>query len=205
MADEDNWRLRVELEHEQKRRALDHLLQRVRSRELADETGVTVSDDVAITHDGNLLFAYAATDGALAHARKAIEVALREDGIGWSDVVSRWDERLDEWLQVDPPLIGAAKAAEEARERGEEEVESRTLIARIGKLVRSEVEQTMQDAAAKLGLECELHEHPHLLDSQVAFTVRGPRRKVQEFAQDLREEELMTMRIERQVLLRPVL
>jgi hypothetical protein len=164
-----------------------------------------VSDAVAITHDGDLVFAYSASEGALADARAALEAALRAHEISASATVSHWDDRVEEWVQVDPPLTGMAKDAAEARERGAEHVESRTLVATIGKLVRSEVEQTMQDGAAKLGLECELHEHPHLLSTQVAFTVTGARRKLDEFAEDLRQEELMTMRIERQLMLRPVL
>jgi hypothetical protein len=205
MPDDQDWRLKFELEHAEKGRALDQLLGRIRSPGIASETGAAVSDDVAITHDGSILFAYAGSESALANARVAIEAALRGEGINASASVSHWDDRVDEWRQVDPPLAGAAKASTEARERSEEQAESRTLIATIGKQIRSEVEQTMLDGATKLGLECEIHEHPHLLSTQVAFTVSGPRRKLDEFAEDLRQEELLTMRFERQMMLRPVL
>jgi hypothetical protein len=70
--------------------------------------------------------------------------------------------------------------------------------------VRAEVEQTMREWAAKLDLRCELIEHPHLLTTQVAFTVTGPKRKIDEFAQSLRAEELATMRTERAVMLSPL-
>jgi hypothetical protein len=38
----------------------------------------------------------------------------------------------------------------------------------------------------------------------VAFTVTGPRRKLDEFAEGLRAEELATMRAERTVMLSPL-
>jgi hypothetical protein len=203
--DDQNWRLKLELQSRERRRDLDRLLARVRSPEIAREAGSAISDEVAITHDGDLLFAYAASESALANARSALEAALRAERITASATVSHWDERVDEWAQVDPPLTASAKAAGEARERDEERVESRTLLATIGKSIRSDVEQTMRDGAAKLGLGCEVHEHPHLLSTQVAFTVTGPRRKLDEFADVLKEEELVTMRFERQMTLRPVL
>ena len=62
----------------------------------------------------------------------------------------------------------------------------------------------MSDGAEKLGLECEIHEHPHLLSSQIAFTVTGPKRKLDEFAQDLRQEEILTMRAQRRLMLSPL-
>jgi hypothetical protein len=62
----------------------------------------------------------------------------------------------------------------------------------------------MREWAEKLGLGIEIHEHPHLLTTQVAFTVTGPGRKIDEFAEGLRAEELATMRTERAVMLSPL-
>jgi len=59
-------------------------------------------------------------------------------------------------------------------------------------------------ATRRLGLECKLVEHPHLLTTQVAFTVTGHKRKIDEFAQGLKAEELATMRTERAVMLSPL-
>src|SRR4029077_13255107 len=122
------------------------------------------------------------------NARSALEAALRGDRIAASATVRHWEDHDDEWVQVDPPLSGSAKVAAEARKRDDARVESRTLVALVGRLIRGEVEQTMRDGAARLGLACEIHEHPHLLSTQVAFTVTGPRRKLDEFAEDLRRE-----------------
>jgi hypothetical protein len=204
VSEDQNWRLKAELDAEDRRGALDHLLGRVRGSDVAKEIGAAVSHDVAITHDGKLLFAYAASESTLTTARRAIEAVLRRDRLKASIIVSHWDERFDEWLQIDPPLTGEAKRAEEASERDAEQVESRTMVASTGKLIRAEVEQTMRQWADKLGVECEVIEHPHLLTTQVAFTVTGARRKIDEFAEGLRAEELATMRTERAVMLSPL-
>jgi hypothetical protein len=204
MADNQNWRLKAELDAEDRRGVLDHVLGRVRGPDVVKEVGEAIPHDVAITHDGKLLFAYAANEPALTTARRAIEAVLGRDGVKAQVTVSHWDERFDEWLQVDPPLTGEAERAEEASERDAEKIESRTMVASTGKLIRAEVEQTMREWADKLDLKCEVIEHPHLLTTQVAFTVTGPRRKIDEFAEGLRAEELATMRTERAVMLSPL-
>jgi hypothetical protein len=204
MSEDHDWRLQAELDAVDTRGALDHLLGRMRGPDVVEEVREAIPHDVAITHDGKLLFAYAATESALNTARRAIEAVLRRDGVKASITVSHWDERFDEWLQVDPPLAGEAKRTEEATERDAERVETRTMVASTGKLIRAEVEQTMREWADKLGLKCEVIEHPHLLTTQVAFTATGPRRKIDEFAEGLRAEELATMRTERAVMLSPL-
>jgi hypothetical protein len=70
------------------------------------------------------------------------------------------------------------------------------MVAISGKLVRREFEQTMREAAAQLGLKCEIVEHPHLVRTQVAFTVTGPKRKVDEFARSLEAEGWAYVRTE---------
>jgi hypothetical protein len=62
----------------------------------------------------------------------------------------------------------------------------------------------MVEWADKLDLKCEVIEHPHLLTTQVAFSVTGPKRRVNEFAEGLRAEELATMRTERAVMMSPL-
>jgi hypothetical protein len=181
-----------------------HVLEGVRGRVHQPHIGSALPHDVVVTHDGAVMFAYAATRTSLDTARRAIETALGDEQREAKVSVSHWHDGLDEWVQVDPPLAGARKRAEEAVEREGQRQESRTLVVSSGKLVRAEVEQTMRECAARLGIECELIEHPHLLTTQVAFTVTGPRRKLDEFAQALRAEELATMRTEREVMLSPL-
>jgi hypothetical protein len=204
MADDQDWRLKVELPVATHGSVLDHLLSRVHAPDIAEEVGRAIPHNVAVTHDGKLLFAYAATREALDSARTAIELVLRKDGIDGTMLTSHWDGHLDEWLQVDPPLTGAAKRAEDVFERNAAAVEERTLIASSGNLIRTEFEQTMREWADKLDLRCEVIEHPHLLRTQVAFTVTGPRRKIDEFADGLKAEGLATMRSELAVMASPL-
>jgi hypothetical protein len=204
MTDEQDWRLKAELDMEPSREALDRLVGRARHPDILKEVGEAVASDVVITHDGRLLFAYAASEAALRSARRAIEAVLRRDAVDAQISVSHWDEHLDEWRQIDPPLEAAQERTEEAAERDAEKLQTRTMVATSGRLIRSEFEQTMSAWAEKLGLDCKIVEHPHLLTTQVAFTVTGPGRKIEEFAEGLRAEELATIRTEREVMLSPL-
>lgn len=204
MTEDQDWRLKVECDRQPSRPELDSLVESVRGLDVAAEGGEAVGHDVVLTHDGNVLFAYAATRGAAENARTAIKAVLDRDGVAARATLSHWDDSRDQWRQVDPPPTEVEASAEEAVERDAEETESRTLVISSGKMVRAEVEQTMREWAAKLGLDCDVIEHRHLLTTQVAFTVTGPRRKVDEFAAGLRAEEVSTLRSERMVMLSPL-
>ena len=184
--------------------ALDQLLRRVRGSDVVKEIDSVVPHDVVITHDGEFLFAYAADEAALSAARSAIEHVLRRDKLNTTIIVSHWDDDLDEWHQTDPPLSGDAERVADAARRNAEAVETRTMVASAGKEIRAEFEQSMVNWAQELGLSYEIVEHPHMLTTQVAFTVTGSKRKIDEFAQGLRAEELATMRTERGVMMSPL-
>ena len=186
---------------------LDHLLGRLRDGEgrtgetgLVHELGDVVPHDVVLTHDGKLLFAYAADAAMLAATRRAIEGVLTREKIEGSIFVSHWDEQLDTWLQTDPPLSGADAQREQAVERDAETVQTHTLVASVGKMIRAEFEQSMLESAEQLGVQCTILEHPHLLTTQVGFTVTGPKRKLDEFAAGLKAEEGATIRAQGSVM-----
>jgi hypothetical protein len=202
--DDQDWRLEAELDVPEPGGALRSLLGRVRGPDVVKELEALVPRDVVITHDGKLLFAYAADEQTLAAARHGLEQVLIHDGIKASVRVSHWDDELDAWRQTDPPLTAQERQAEAAAERDSETIETRSLIVSSGRLIREEVEQTMRDWATKLGLECEIVEHPHLLSSQLAFTVTGSKRKIDEFARGLQAEEWSTIRAETTVMLSPL-
>ena len=204
MSEDQDWRLKAELDADHTRSRLDHLVGHARGPDVVKDVGEAVPHDVVITHDGKLLFAYAASEAALRAARAAIEGVLTNDGINASIYISHWDDQRDEWRQTDPPLTGEEARIEAAAERDAEAVETRTMVASTGKLIRTEVEQIMLNWADKLNLECTIVEHPHMMTTQVAFTVTGPKRKVEEFAEGLRAEELATMRTEREVMISPL-
>jgi hypothetical protein len=204
MSDDEDWRLKAELDVADRRGPLDRLVGRVRDPEVVREIGDAVPHDVAITHDGKLLFAYAASEADIKTARGAIESVLQRDGVGAAITVSHWDDERDEWRQVDPPLDAAQQQAVQEAERDADAIETRTMIASAGKLVRADLEQSMGTYAEQLGLRYEIVEHPHMLTTQVAFTVTGPRRRIDEFAGALKAEEVATMRAENAVILSPL-
>jgi hypothetical protein len=201
--DDQDWRLQAELDVRDSG-GVAHLFGRLRGPDVVHDVQAAVPHDVVITHDGKLLFAYAAGEETITAARRAIEDVLRADGVQASIRVSHWDQELETWRQTDPPLSAAEERAEAAVERDADAIETRTLVASSGKMIRAEFEQSMLAWADKLGVQCTIIEHPHLLTTQVAFTVTGPKRKVDEFARGLTFEEGTTIRTENVVMLSPL-
>ena len=201
---EDDWRLTAELDTADRRGALDGLLARLREPDVVEEIEAELPPDVVISHNGNLLFAYAASEDAIRAAREAIERVLQRDGIGARIVLSHWDEDRDEWMQVDPPPSPEELRSEQQREVDADAIETRTLVASAGKLVRASFEQSLLDWANKLGLDVKITEHPHLLTTQVLFTVTGPRRKIDEFARALKAEGATMLRSDATLMLSPL-
>lgn len=201
---DQDWRLEGELNVEEPSGALRSLLGRVRGPDVAKELEATVPHDVVITHDGRLLFAYAADEQTLAAARRGLEQVLAHDGITAQVRVGYWDDERETWRQTDPPPTAEERQAEVVAERDFEAIETRSLVVSSGRLIREEVEQSMSDWATKLGLECKIVEHPHMLTSQLAFTVTGPKGKIDEFARGLQAEEWATIRAETVVMMSPL-
>jgi hypothetical protein len=200
----NDWRLEAKLDVADRSQALEDLVGRLRKPALVRELEADVPDHVVITHDGRVLFAYASDEATLGAARSVIQTVLQHDGITASVQVSHWDEQLDDWRQTDPPASASAQRVQDTVDRAAETVETRTLIASAGKLIRAEFEQTMLTWADKLGLSCEIVEHPHLLTTQVGFTVTGPKRKIDAFSQGLIAEGQASIRADRAVLLSPL-
>jgi hypothetical protein len=196
VSEDEDWRLTAELDAADKRGALDRLLGRVRGPDVVEEIEEALPHDVVITHDGKMLFAYAAGEDAIRAARGVIEQVLQRDGIDAKIVVSHWDEELDEWRQVDPPLTAEQQRSEAAAELDAEAVETRTLVATSGNLIRSSFERSLMDWAEKQGLKVTVAEHPHLLSTQVLFKVTGSKRKIEEFERALRAEGTSFLRAE---------
>lgn len=198
---QQDWRLEARLAGERQQGALDRLIGRARGGdELAEQLDAAVSDDVVVSHDGDRVFAYAGDEAGVRAARGAIDAALRGDELTATFAISRWDHELDDWRQVDPPPDAAVEGAYERVREQADRVVTRTMVVSAGKLARDILEQTMRAAAAELGLECEVVEHPHLLSVQVAFTVTGAQRKVDEFRAALAAEGAATVRADSIVL-----
>jgi hypothetical protein len=118
--------------------------------------------------------------------------------------VSHWDDDRDAWQQVEPPPTAEETRSEEAADLDADTVETRTLVASAGKLVRSSFEQSLLEWADKLGLMCTISEHPHLLTTQVLFTCTGPKHKIDEFARALKAEGTATLRADGILMLNPL-
>jgi hypothetical protein len=204
VSEDQDWRLTAELDVADRGSALDRLLGRVRGPDVVEEIEKALPHDVVITHDGKTLFAYAASEDAIGAARRVIEQILQRDAINAKIVVSHWDEELDEWRQVDPPLSAEQARSEEAADHDSEALETRTLVASAGNLIRSSFEQSLTDWGQKQGLKVTVAEHPHLLSTQVLFTVTGPKHKIDEFERALHAEGTATLRADGILMLNPL-
>ncbi len=193
---DQDWRLQAELDAEDASGALHNLLGHLRGPNVVKDVESAVASDVVITHDGELVFAYATSEVAIGAARGAIEEVLRRDGVSARVRISHWDDERERWQQTEPPETAEEQRAHDSAERDGEAIETRTMVATSGKLIRAQFEQTMLAWAERLGLECKLIEHPHLLTTQIGFTVTGPKRKIDEFSQGLIAEGWTTMRTE---------
>jgi len=203
VSEDQDWRLLAEVDAGGGRGAVDRIVGGLRGADAQNGEG-SVPSEVVITHDGERLFAYAASQEALSEARDAIERALARDDLSASITVSHWDEELDAWRQVDPPPSEEQRRAQAAADRDGDAVETRTFVASAGRWVREEFEQSMRDWAERLGLECAIIEHPHLLTTQVGFTVTGPKRKIDEFSRAINAEGRATIRTETGVMISPL-
>ena len=197
--DERDWRLTGELAlGEEKLGALRSLVDRVHEPRALHDAEQAAGDDVVVTHDGNRLFAYAADRATIERARTSIEAALQQDGVEAHMQLTSWSQEREEWLDPDAPAPRVGEAQESER------TVTRTFVATLGRWVREEFEQSLLQNAARLGLTCTIVEHPHLLNTQAAFTVTGPARKVGEFERAMKAEERATIRTESAVMASPL-
>ncbi len=204
MSDDQDWRLEIRLTADgDDDGRFDQLLGHLRGNQgdqVVDDVRAAVGRDVVLTHDGAVMFAYAADQPAITAARTAIVGVLDDEASQAHVTLSHWDRAVDDWRQVDPAPTAEATAsptaaAQPAAPDGTQRI-TRTFVCTAGKLVRDTVEQTMADYARRLGIDCRVDEHPHLLTTQVSFTVTGPPPKLDEFRAGLKAEGWSTIRAE---------
>jgi hypothetical protein len=65
-----------------------------------------------------------------------------------------------------------------------------------GKWVRGWYETTAADEAREAGVELSVVEHPHLLTTQIAFTLTGPAGNIDDVLADLKARAGMVTRLE---------
>jgi hypothetical protein len=196
MDDDQDWRLRADL--------ADPAAMHAKLRDAAQleaEVKPRVGDDVVLSYDDDTLFAYANTRGAIDRARRAIEGQLAADGSAASLQISHWDDAISEWHQVEPPLPEQdfereVKREHEDFEASEARVETRTVAITSGRVVRNWFETTVADEARAAGVELSIVERPHLMTTQLAFTLTGPTAKVDEVIASLEQRAGQTTRLE---------
>ncbi len=203
MSDDDTWRATFDVQGAPHVSVLDRLVHHDAQSPIT-EAAQEISHDVVVTHDGARIFAYAATRDALDPARRTIERRLTNEGLSAKATVGCWDPPEDCWRQVDPPLPDSENQRLDQIDHTGSEQDSRTFVAGVGELIRPEFEQTMLNAAARLGIECNIVEHHHLLRSQVAFQVSGPRYNLDEFDRELKAAAGTTGRCEGVLLATPL-
>ena len=162
MAADQDWRLRVDLADAPG----VHLRLRGAGR-LEHEVEPAVADDVVLSHDDDTVFAYASTSDAIEEVRRAVEQQLSQGDVRATVHVDHWDDGSSSWLAP-----GAAPAAPAAPTQ--DAVVTRTYAETSGKLVRNWFETVIADEARERGVALSIVEHPHLLTTQIAFTLTGP-------------------------------
>lgn len=198
MANDQEWRLRVDLDESAD---LEALLSLLRDPDVGGDDAAPPDDDAVLTHDGSSLSAYAMTEQTLEDTRKRIDAILRREGQAAEMQLSRWDPSAFRWRSTDPASFAREQEREHEQANVEQEqrlgrVVTRTVVCSIGRLIRNSFERQIVAFAQEDGLHCQTVEHPHLFSTQVAFEVTGPPERVELFVRYLKEEARSTMRID---------
>jgi hypothetical protein len=117
----DDWRIRIELEEEQARGFLERLGLDISSRakQLAEELEL---NRLAVSHDADTVFVYAASAAEAEQARTIVQTELEESRVTpremrlehWLDEEDRWDSEPDQ-ADVEEELIARGFAPWEVR------------------------------------------------------------------------------------------
>lgn len=177
-----NWRLRATFDPPN---GIATVFERLRSRErvLGSEVGGLLPSGTLLSRRHNTLSVYASTRSDIDLARMAIERVARTAGLGADVCVSRWDETVRAWRQVDPPLDGQEQELDEARALEAIRQETRKLSYLVPWTARAHVEGPLRDLAQRQGLDCAVEEKRRLLGVYLTFSVTGPAYKLDEFAE----------------------
>jgi hypothetical protein len=201
MAADQDWRLRADLADPAGLHA------RLRdAHHFEEQLKPLISQDVVLSYDDCTLFAYANTREAIDETRVAVEHQLDSDGLTATLRIDHWDDGLGDvgdWNQVQPPPDAGARSHEaaerdehRAHEAREAVVETRTVAITSGRMVRTWFEKTVADEAREAGVELSIVEHPHLLTTQIAFTLTGPTGAVDSVVEDLEARAGAVTRLE---------
>lgn len=119
----DDWRLSATLSDEDAQR----LLERLREHEVDDAVRSRLGGAVAVSGEGNVVYAYADTAAAIHEAESLVRNVLAENGVAADMRVDRWHDLEQSWEDESVPLPQTEADREAERDRLEEteEAESR--------------------------------------------------------------------------------
>jgi hypothetical protein len=118
----DDWRLTATARSD----GIGHLLQRLREHQVEEDARKRLGGTVAVSADGDNVYAYAGSRTAIHEAERIITELLRERGIETKTAIDRWHELEQRWEDEDVPLPRAEdeRRAEHERLEAEESAES---------------------------------------------------------------------------------
>jgi hypothetical protein len=183
--DDQNWRLRAVFGDAE---SAGDVLERLRGREevLGNEVGGLLPFGVTLSRNDRVLLVYASTRSGIDGARRTIEGVLHAAGLSAGVCLSRWDEDVGAWRQVDPPLSGSERELDEARAREAMRYETRELSFLVALLDRALVEGLVLDLARRRGLDCAVEVKQRLLFVRLTFSVGGPAFQLGRFVEEAR-------------------
>ena len=112
----DDWRLTVTLTDDDTRR----LLERLREHEADDALRHRLGGAVAVSGEGNIVYAYADTAASLHEAEDVVRALLAEHGVAAQFRVDRWHELEQSWEDESVPLPQTEAEREAEHDRLEE-------------------------------------------------------------------------------------
>jgi hypothetical protein len=118
----EDWRLTAQLDAD----GVERIIARLREREVEAEARKRLGAAVAVSADGDRLFAYADSREAIHEAKRIVEELLAEHDLSAELAVDRWHELEERWEDEDVPLPGtdAERRAEHERLESDEAAES---------------------------------------------------------------------------------
>lgn len=125
--DHDDWRAEFEIGEEN---GIRRFIEEVREREVVHDAARALANRVAVTHNGQSIFAYAATRQAAEEARRTLGKLIKIHGLEATSALSRWHHVEEQWEDADVSL--PRTPAELARERKALRVRERQESEEIG-------------------------------------------------------------------------
>jgi hypothetical protein len=122
LLDQDDWRVKIEIGDES---GIQHVIDEVRELEVVHDARQMLAKRVAVTHDGQSIFAYADTQQAASEARQALGKLIDEHGLEATFELSRWHHAEEKWENADvalpqtPEELAAEREVLRDRERQE--------------------------------------------------------------------------------------